>query len=140
MMVRSGKSVPLVLVTDSGLERATALHNACVKIGLTTIVARDLPTALLMLSQHIFDAAVISSRIMEESDGFSLAAVFRMIFPQAYVGVIARERSVLTLQSAINNGVDHVFESTTEPEQIVATMVGVLPQMRVEKSPRESVQ
>jgi PleD family two-component response regulator len=140
MMVRSGKSMPLVLLADPGLERATALHNACVKSGVTTIVARDLPTALLMLSQHVFDGAIISSRIMEESDGFSLAAVFRMIFPEAYIGVIAKEKSVLTLQSAINNGVDQIFESTAKPEQMVAAMVGVLPQMRVEKAARVSVQ
>ena len=140
MMVRAGKNLPLVLVADPGLERATALHNACVKAGLATIVARDLPTALLMLSQHFFDAAIISSKIMEESDGFSLAAVFRMIFPQAFVGVMAQEKSVLTLQSAINNGVDQIFEYSVEPLQIVANMVGVLPRMRAEKAAKASVQ
>ncbi len=124
----------LVLIVDSDLSRATALHSACVDSGCRTVVARDLPTALLMVSQHMFDSAVISSRIAEEGDGWSLAAVFRLVFPQAYVGVIARERSVLSLQAAINHGVDDLFEATQEPREVAAAVA------RRSQRPSSSVQ
>src|SRR6185369_16695078 len=98
IMTKMAKDKGLVLVVDSDLSRATGVHNACVEAGCRTVVARDLPTALLMISQHLFSAAVFSSRVSEEGDGWSLAAVFRLIFPKAYVAVIARERSVTSLQ------------------------------------------
>jgi DNA-binding NtrC family response regulator len=141
MMVNgSSEAAPMLLVADSDLGRATALHNACAHAGLKTIVARDLPTALLMISQHLFEGAIISSKIMEESDGWSLGAVFHMAFPHAYIAVIAREKNVPALQSAINSGVDHVFESATPAEEVVATIVGVLPQKSGESSPSTTVQ
>jgi DNA-binding NtrC family response regulator len=116
----------LILVVDSDLGRATGLHNACVEAGCRTIVARDLPTALLMISQHLFSAAVFSSRIGEEGDGWSLAAVFRLIFPHAYVAVIARERSVTSLQAAINHGADELFESSDAASDVARAVVGAL--------------
>ena len=116
----------LVLIVDGNLGRASALHNACVDSGCRTVVARDLPTALLMLSQHVFDAAIFSSRIGEEGDGWSLASVFRLIFPQAYVAVIARERSVTSLQAAINHGADELFESAEPPTQVARAVIGAI--------------
>ena len=121
------KQSPLVLLVESELMRATALNNACLQAGMQTIVARDLPTALLMISQHVFDACLISARVLEPGDGWSLAAVCRMIFEEAYIGVIAGERSVLTLQSAINNGVDEIFEPSADVEKIVASAMHQLP-------------
>ncbi len=116
----------LVLIVDGDLSRATALHNACVDLGCRTVVARDLPTALLMISQHLFDAAVFSSRVGEEGDGWSLASVFRLIFPRSYVAVIARERSVTSLQAAINHGADELFESAEAPDQVARAVIAAL--------------
>ena len=116
----------LVLIVDGDLSRATALHNACVEQDCRTVVARDLPTALLMISQHLFDAAVFSSRVSEEGDGWSLAAVFRLIFPRSYVAVIARERSVTSLQAAINHGADELFEAAETPEHVAKAVIGAL--------------
>jgi DNA-binding NtrC family response regulator len=113
----------LVLVVDGDLGRATALHNACVEAGCRTVVARDLPTALLMISQHLFSAAVFSSRVSEEGDGWSLASVFRLIFPRAYVAVVARERTVSSLQAAINHGADELFESSEPAAQVAQAVV-----------------
>ncbi len=113
----------LVLIVDGDLSRATSLHNACVDLGCRTVVARDLPTALLMISQHLFDAAVFSSRVSEEGDGWSLASVFRLIFPKSYVAVVARERSVTSLQAAINHGADELFESTDPTTQLAKAVV-----------------
>lgn len=125
-MTKMQKDKDLVLVVDSDLGRATALHSACVEAGCRTVVARDLPTALLMISQHLFSAAVFSSRVSEEGDGWSLAAVFRLIFPQAYVAVIARERSVTSLQAAINHGADELFESSEPASQVARAVVGAI--------------
>lgn len=125
-MTTRPKTKDLVLVVDSDLGRATALHSACVDAGCRTVVARDLPTALLMISQHLFSAAVFSSRVGEEGDGWSLAAVFRLIFPAAYVAVIARERSVSSLQAAINHGADELFESSDSPHQVAEAVVGAI--------------
>jgi len=121
-------SEALVLIVEPSLTRATALHNACSQAGLKTIVARDLPTALLMISQHIFDACVLASNVSEHSDGWSLAAVCRLLFPHAYLGVVAGDRTVLTLQSAINSGANVVFENDSTPEQIVNAALSALPQ------------
>ena len=116
----------LVLVVDGDLSRATSLHSACVEAGCKTVVARDLPTALLMISQHVFTAAVFSSRVGEEGDGWSLAAVFRLIFPKAYVAVIDRERSVTSLQAAINHGADELFESADAPVRVARSVASAI--------------
>lgn len=120
------KDKDLVLVVDSDLGRATALHSACVEAGCRTVVARDLPTALLMISQHLFAAAVFSSRVSEEGDGWSLAAVFRLVFPKAYVALIARERSVTLLQAAINHGADELFESSEPAAHVARAVISAL--------------
>lgn len=125
-MTKTLKQKELVLVVDHDLSRATALHSACVEAGCRTVLARDLPTALLMISQHLFDAAVFSSRIGEDGDGWSLAAVFRLVFPKAYVAVIDRERSVTSLQAAINHGADDLFVPDDSPTQVAQSVVGAI--------------
>jgi DNA-binding NtrC family response regulator len=122
------KEKELVLVVDSNLSRATSLHHACVESGCRTVVARDLPTALLMISQHVFGAAVFSSRIGEEGDGWSLAAVFRLVFPKAYVAMIDRERSVTSLQAAINHGADELFDTSDAPVQVARSVASAIAQ------------
>jgi DNA-binding NtrC family response regulator len=118
-MTHAAPNQGLALVVHSSLERATTLHNACVQAGLRTVVARDLPTALLMISQHVFDAAIISATIFEHGDGWSLAAVFRMIFPGAFVALMAPEKSLEALKNTINSGADQLFECEASPDDIV---------------------
>ena len=85
------------------------------------IIARDLPTALLAMTQHYVDLSVISSKIREEGDGWPVGGVLRLIFPKAVLVVITPQTDVLTLKSAINNGIDEVCEKDRPAEEIVAT-------------------
>ena len=99
----------------------SSLQTAFVQNGITAIVARDLPTALLAITQHYFDVAVVSSRISEEGDGWSLGGVIRLVFPKSFVLMIAPGTDLLTLKNAINHGVDEVLEKSATAEQIVNT-------------------
>jgi DNA-binding NtrC family response regulator len=87
------------------------------------IVARDLPTALLAITQHHFEVAIVSSHLKEAGDGWPLAGVLHLVFPSAFVAVVSpTEPDVLTLQAAINYGAREVFPSSTPPEQIVGSI------------------
>ena len=99
----------------------SSLQSAFVQNGITAIVARDLPTALLAITQHYFDVAVVSSRISEEGDGWSLGGVIRLVFPKSFVLMIAPGTDLLTLKNAINHGVDEVLENSATPQQVVST-------------------
>jgi DNA-binding NtrC family response regulator len=92
----------------------------------TTIVARDLPTALMSITQHYFDVAIISSQLSEPGDGWPLAGVIHLVFPKSYVGVLVPGTDLLTLQTAINNGVQEVYEGDRAPEAVVASVLGSL--------------
>lgn len=118
--------VKLALVVHPDLAVATELHNGFQQHGLSTVVARDLPTALLMLTQHIFDVAIVSSKVAEPADGWALAGVIRLIFPSAHVAVIAPEEGVLTLKAAINSHSDQLL-APTAPEEIVASVMSKIP-------------
>src|SRR5690349_7365082 len=89
------------------------------KNGVTTVVARDLPTALLAITQHYFDIAIVSSQLSEAGDGWPLAGVLHLVFPGSYIGVLVPGADLLTLQSAINHGVQDVFEITQSPQSVV---------------------
>jgi ActR/RegA family two-component response regulator len=121
------ENAKLALVVHPDLTMATSLHNCFQQHGFTTVVARDLPTALLMLTQHIFDVAVMSSRIGEEGDGWALAGVLRLVLPGAHVAVIARDKNVLTLRSAINSHTDQLLPSSQPAEEMVASVLGQIP-------------
>lgn len=90
--------------------------------GFVPIVARDLGTALLAMTQHYFELGIISSELSEPGDGWALGGVFRMVFPRAYVGVLADAATVETLQMAINSGVTQVFEVNRAPNEIMAAI------------------
>src|SRR3954462_12784101 len=109
------------LIVHPDMTVLSALQSAFVKNDITAIVARDLPTALLAITQHFFEVVVISSRISEEGDGWTLGGVIRLVFPKAFVLTIAPGTDLLTLKNAINHGVDEVLEKTATPEQIVST-------------------
>jgi hypothetical protein len=82
-----------------------------------------LPTALLALNQHDFGMAVIHSRIMEEGDGWALAGVVRRMFGRAHVAVTCEEKSVLSLQSTINHGLNQLFDKNTDSDQVVSAVL-----------------
>jgi len=109
------------LIVHPDMTVLSALQSAFVKSEVTAIVARDLPTALLAITQHFFDVVVISSRISEEGDGWTLGGVIRLVFPKAFVLTIAPGTDLMTLKNAINHGVDEVLEGTASPGQIVST-------------------
>lgn len=91
--------------------------------GFTTVVARDLPTALLAMTQHYFDLAIVSSQLGEAGDGWPLAGVLHLLFPGSYIGVLVPGTDLLTLQSAINSGVQDVYEITQSPQSVVSAVI-----------------
>jgi DNA-binding NtrC family response regulator len=91
--------------------------------GFSTVVARDLPTALLAITQHYFDIAIVASQLSEAGDGWPLAGVLHLVFPGSYIGVLVPGADLLTLQSAINSGVQDVFELTQSPSSVVKAMI-----------------
>jgi len=109
------------LIVHPDMTVVSSLQNTFVKNEITAIVARDLPTALLAITQHFFEVVVISSRISEEGDGWTLGGVIRLVFPKAFVLMIAPGTDLLTLKNAINHGIDEVLEGNASPEQIVST-------------------
>jgi len=115
------KSTKTALIVHSDMSVLSAFQSSFVSKGYVAILARDLPTALLALTQHFFDVAVISSRLAEGGDGWPLAGVVHLIFPKAFVGVLTPETSVLTLQAAINNGVTQIFDAASNPDHVVNT-------------------
>jgi hypothetical protein len=83
-----------------------------------------LATALLAITHHYFDVAIVSSRLGEGGDGWPLAGVLHLVFPRAFVGVLSpNEPDVLTLQSAINYGVREVFLQSHPPQEVVSSVM-----------------
>ena len=113
------KTTKTALIVHSDMSVLSAFQSSFVSKGYVAILARDLPTALLAVTQHFFDVAVISSRLGEGGDGWPLAGVVHLIFPKAFVGVLTPETNVLTLQAAINNGVTQIFDASSNPEHVV---------------------
>ncbi len=91
--------------------------------GFSTVVARDLPTALLAITQHYFDLAIVSSQLGEAGDGWPLAGILHLVFPGSYIGVLVPGSDLLTLQSAINSGVQDVYEITQPAQSVVSAAV-----------------
>jgi len=111
------------LVVNPDVGSLAAFQESLGRHGFMCVVARDLPTALLAMSQHFFHVAIVASRISEPGDGWSLAGVLHRLFPQALITVLAPDRNILSLQSAINNGVTELFPASESPQQIVENVV-----------------
>ncbi|HUS18318.1 MAG TPA: hypothetical protein VMZ25_01595 [Terriglobales bacterium] len=111
------------LLVNPSMSALSAMQHGFAAQGIRCVVARDLPTALLALSQHFFTLALISSSIAEEGDGWALGGVMRLLFPDAFIGVMSSETSVLTLQAAINNGLNRIYDSATPPEGLVSAFL-----------------
>lgn len=107
------------LLVHPNMAALSAMQHGFAARGIRCVVARDLPTALLALSQHLFNLVLISANISEPGDGWALGGVTRLLFPDAYIGVVSEETSVLTLQAAINNGLNRVYDSAEPPEKLI---------------------
>ena len=124
MTTRASAPPKTALVVAPDLEALTAFQAALTSNGYVAIIARDLPTALLAISQHYFDVAIVASRLGEGGDGWPLAGVLHLVFPRAFVAVLTPgEPDVSTFQSAINNGVSEIYDQARRPAEIVATVV-----------------
>ncbi len=117
------KTTKTALIVHADMSVLSAFQSSFDSKGYVAILARDLPTALLAITQHFFDVAVISSRLAEGGDGWPLAGVVHLVFPKAFVGVLTPETNVLTLQAAINNGVTQIFDVSNNPDQVVTTLL-----------------
>jgi hypothetical protein len=113
----------LALVVHSDLSVLTQYQSLLSHHQFTTVVARDLPTALLAVTQHYFDVAIVSSQLSEPGDGWPLAGVLHLVFPKSYIGVLVPGTDLLTLQTAINNGVQEVYEAARPPAGVVSALV-----------------
>ena len=105
------------------LEVLTAYQGVLGKNGVTSIVARDIPTALLAMTQHYFEIAIVSSRISELGDGWPLAGVLRRAFTSAFVAVITPEANVPNLTYAINSGVTQIYQNDLPVHDVVASVL-----------------
>ncbi len=124
MAVMSGwRGTKFALIVHPELRVLAQYQTLLSKNGVTTVVARDLPTALLAITQHYFDIAIVSSQLSEAGDGWPLAGVLHLVFPGSYIGVLVPGADLLTLQSAINSGVQDVYEITQSPQSVVRAVV-----------------
>lgn len=123
MPARPFKREPKALLVHPDLKVLTNLQSELSQHGYACILARDLPTALLAMTQHYFDVGLVSAQVTEQGDGWSLSGVFRMVFPKSFVAVIGADSGIRTLQTAINNGINEVFEPKKTAHEIVGTML-----------------
>ncbi len=133
MATAPNPEVKLALVVHPNLSVLSKFQETFKQAGMTTLLARDLATALIAISQNDFEIAVISWRITEPGDGWALGATLRRIFPSAFVVVLANETSVPTLKEAINQGFDQLYEESRPPEEVATQVV-----VHFSKRPRPS--
>jgi DNA-binding NtrC family response regulator len=124
MNARTSTPPKNALVVVSDLQALTAFQTALASKGYVVIVARDLPTALLAITQHYFDLAIVSSRLGEGGDGWPLAGILHLVFPRAFIAVLTPgEPDVVTFQSAINNGVSEIYDQAKGPSEVVSNIL-----------------
>jgi DNA-binding NtrC family response regulator len=121
------KREPKALLVHPDLKTLSDLQSELTQKGYTSVVARDLPTALMALTNHYFDIGLIAARVSEDGDGWSLSGVFHMVFPKSFIAVLGAEASVRTLQTAINNGINEVYPPARTAHEIVASVIESLP-------------
>jgi DNA-binding NtrC family response regulator len=118
------KPSKMALIVHSDLTALSGMQSALGAQGYVCVVARDLPTALMAITQHYFDLAIVSSRLGEGGDGWPLAGVVHLVFPRAFVAVLTPgEPDVLTFQAAINNGITQVYQQSNTPSELVKAII-----------------
>jgi DNA-binding NtrC family response regulator len=128
----------MALVVHPDLTILSRYQALLTKAEFSTVVARDIPTALLAITQHYFEVGIISSQLGESGDGWPLAGVFHLVFPKSFVSVIVPGADLLNLQTAINNGVQEIFEEERPPETVVSAVLAAAVPTSSEKSQRRS--
>jgi ActR/RegA family two-component response regulator len=112
------------LLVHSDMEILSKLQNALLREGFITIVARDISSALLAVTQHQFQLAAVFSDLGEPGAGWPLAGVLRMAFPRAFVCVLDQSEPQLSgVRSAINYGVQQIYRQTTPVAELVSSLL-----------------
>jgi DNA-binding response OmpR family regulator len=122
----------MALIVHPELDVLAAMNAELKSHRFTTILARDLPMALFAITQHRFDLGIIAANIGDRGDGWSLAAVLRIIFPHSYIAVTGAEHSLQTYQTAINAGVTSVYPVTKDSGATVKAIISNLPAFTAE--------
>jgi DNA-binding NtrC family response regulator len=126
-MGKRSKGLPMVaLLVNPNMTFLTQLQHALTSRGIACIVARDLATALLAITQHEFDVAIINSRISEEGDGWALGGVMRKISDAMYIAMTCNEKDVLAIQSTINNRLNEIFDNKVDTEDVASAVAAKL--------------
>src|SRR5260370_9228661 len=107
--------IKLALVVHPDLSVLSKFQETFKQAGMTTLLARDLPTALVALSQNNFEVAVISWRVTESGDDWPLRATLRRTFPSAFVEVLPNEPDVPTLKESLNQAFDRPYDQSRIP-------------------------
>lgn len=112
------------LLVHSNMEVLSHLQNALRREGYITIVARDLSSALLAVTQHQFQLAVIFADLGEPGAGWPLAGVLHLAFPKAFVCVLEQnEPQLAAMRFAINYGVHEIYSQTKPTADLVAALI-----------------
>jgi ActR/RegA family two-component response regulator len=109
----------IALIVHSDVAYLSKYQSVLAASGFLPVVARDLATALLAMTQHQFSMGIIASDVSERGDGWSLAGVFRMAFPGSRVGVLTSENDMFNYVKAINVGVQELFLQSVPPDGVV---------------------
>lgn len=118
----------VALVVHRDMTMLSALQSAFTHRGFRVIAARDLPTALLAITQHHFDVVLVSANIAEAGDGFPLAGIIQRIFPEARVCVASVSVDVPDLLCAINSGVHKLIDvHSGDADFLVASALSAVP-------------
>jgi hypothetical protein len=89
----------------------------------------------LAITHHYFDVAIVASQLKEGGDGWPLAGVLHLVFPRAFVSVLApSDGDVLTLQSAINYGVREVYRESSPAQEVVRNILAAVDPSRNENT------
>lgn len=112
----------IALVVHPDVACLSKYQSALAVNGFLPVVARDLATALLAMTQHHFELGIIGCEISEPGDGWLLAGVFHMAFPGSKVAVLTFEADMFTYMKAINTGVQQMFPQSKAADSVVSEL------------------
>lgn len=112
----------IALIVHPEVAFLSQYQSVLAKNEILPVVARDLPTALLAMTQHQFAFGVFAADIAEPGDGWPLAGVFRLAFPDSTVGVLTSENDMHTYMKAINLGVQRLILPAMNVDGVVTEL------------------